>query len=80
MPKLNGLELREKIHSNEDVRMKCISYLFFTTAASQKTVIDAHSKSVQGFFVKPSNIAGPEKTLRNIIEYWKTCESLHYVK
>jgi len=33
MPKLNGLELRKKIHQNERVRIKCIPYLFFTTGA-----------------------------------------------
>ena len=52
MPKLNGLELREKIHENEDLRLKCIPYLFFTTSAEQAHVIDAYSRSVQGFFVK----------------------------
>jgi CheY-like chemotaxis protein len=37
MPKLNGLELREKFHQNESLRIKCIPYLFFTTSAEQKT-------------------------------------------
>ena len=31
MPKLNGMELREKIHNNEDLRLKSIPYLFFST-------------------------------------------------
>jgi len=53
MPKLNGLELREKIHQNEDLRLKSIPYLFFSTSAEQKYVVDAYSKSVQGFFIKP---------------------------
>ena len=55
MPKLNGMELREKIHNNEDLRLKSIPYLFFSTSAEQKHVIDAYSRSIQGFFVKPSN-------------------------
>jgi CheY-like chemotaxis protein len=31
MPKLNGMELREKIHNNEDLRLKSIplSFLFY---------------------------------------------------
>src|SRR5687768_15679000 len=49
MPRLNGIDLRKKIHENEDLRMKSIPYLFFTTSAEQKHVIDAYSKSVQGF-------------------------------
>ena len=55
MPKLNGMELREKIHNNEDLRLKCTPYLFFTTSGEQKHVIDAYSKSIQGFFVKPNS-------------------------
>src|SRR5438874_12135756 len=55
MPKLNGMELREKIHNNEDLRMKSIPYLFFSTSAEQKYVINAYSRSIQGFFVKPSS-------------------------
>ena len=57
MPKLNGMELREKVHNNEDLRLKSIPYLFFTTSAEQKHVIDAYSRSIQGFFVKPNNYA-----------------------
>ena len=55
MPKLNGMELREKVHNNEDLRLKSIPYLFFSTSAEQKHVIDAYSRSIQGFFVKPSS-------------------------
>ena len=44
MPKLNGMELREKIHNNEDLRLKSIPYLFFSTSAEQKHVIDAYSR------------------------------------
>jgi len=53
MPKLNGIELRKQIHENEDIRMKTIPYLFFTTTAEQEAVVDAYSKSIQGFFIKP---------------------------
>jgi DNA-binding NarL/FixJ family response regulator len=52
MPKLNGFALREKLKTDSNLNNKCIPYLFFTTASSQKAVIDAYSQSVQGFFVK----------------------------
>ena len=80
MPRLNGLELREKIHTNEDLRIKCIPYLFFTTSAEQKYVVDAYSKSVQGFFVKPHSYDKLKRTIKLIIEYWLECESPNYVK
>lgn len=80
MPKLNGMELREKIHNNEDLRLKCTPYLFFSTSSEQQHIIDAYSKSIQGFFVKPRTYNDLKKTLNVIIEYWKTCVSPNYVK
>ena len=79
MPKLNGLELREKIHTNEDLRLKCIPYLIFSTSSEQKFVVDAYSKSVQGFFVKPFSFEELKQTIKTIIEYWQKCESPNYI-
>ncbi len=80
MPKLNGIELREKVNTNEDLRLKCIPYLFFTTSSEQKYVVDAYSKSVQGFFVKPASYEALKQTIRTIVEYWYRCESPNYIK
>ena len=78
MPKLNGFELRDKIKNNEALELKCIPYLFFTTANSQKAVIDAYSMSAQGFFTKPNTMSQLEKVLKSIIEYWQHCEAPNY--
>lgn len=80
MPKLNGVELREKVHNNEDLRIKSIPYLFFTTSAEQKHVVDAYSKSIQGFFVKPLSFNDLKRTIRIIVEYWQECVSPNYIK
>ena len=80
MPKLNGMELREKIHNNEDLRLKSIPYLFFSTSAEQKHVINAYSRSIQGFFVKPNNIDKLKNVIVKIVEYWQECESPKYIK
>ncbi len=80
MPKLNGTDLRKKIHENEDIRVKTIPYLFFTTNAEQNAVVDAYSKSIQGFFVKPSTFEGLKDTMNTIIDYWQKCESPNYVE
>jgi CheY-like chemotaxis protein len=80
MPKLNGMELRDKIHNNEDLRMKSIPYLFFSTSAEQKHVIDAYSRSVQGFFVKPNNYDKLKNTIIKIVAYWQECVSPNYIK
>ncbi|MES2513224.1 MAG: response regulator [Bacteroidota bacterium] len=73
MPKINGFELRSKIHTNELLHVKCIPYLFFTTNANKKSVIDAYAMSVQGFFVKPNSMDKLESTIKTIMEYWKQC-------
>lgn len=80
MPKLNGVELREKVHNNEDLRIKSIPYLFFTTTAEQRHVVDAYSKSIQGFFVKPRKYADLKRTIKIIVEYWQECVSPNYIK
>ena len=80
MPRLNGMELRAKVHENEDLRIKSIPYLFFSTSAEQQYVIDAYSKSIQGFFVKPKVYSEIKETIKTIVEYWQKCVSPNYVK
>jgi CheY-like chemotaxis protein len=80
MPKLNGMELREKVHNNEDLRLKSIPYLFFSTSSEQKHVIDAYSRSIQGFFVKPNSYDKLKSTIVKIVEYWQECVSPNYIK
>jgi CheY-like chemotaxis protein len=73
MPKLDGFALRNKIKMDAALQIKCIPYLFFTTASSQRAVVDAYSLSVQGFFVKQNKMEELEKTISVIMEYWKRC-------
>jgi CheY-like chemotaxis protein len=73
MPKISGFELRNRVFTNEQLQTKCIPYLFFTTTADKKAVIDAYTMSVQGFFVKPNSMQALENTIRKIVEYWQEC-------
>jgi CheY-like chemotaxis protein len=73
LPKLDGFALRSKIKMDADLQLRCIPYIFFSTALNQKAVIDAYSMSVQGFFVKQNSISELEKTITVIMEYWKRC-------
>jgi CheY-like chemotaxis protein len=75
MPRLNGFELRTKIKTDTNLQIKCIPYLFFTTASSEKAVIEAYSASVQGFFVKQNSFVETRDTIKAIMEYWKRCAS-----
>lgn len=78
MPKLNGMELRDKVRENEELEIKSIPYLFFTTSAEQKHVIDAYSKSIQGFFIKPSSFNEIKDVIKIIMDYWHKCVSPDY--
>ena len=73
MPRIDGFELRNKVFTNAELHTKCIPYLFFTTSATKKSVIDAYALSVQGFFIKPGSMQGLENTIKKIVEYWKEC-------
>ena len=73
MPKLDGFELRAKLKTDAKLSNKCIPYLFFSTAANQRAVIDAYSLSVQGFFVKPYSMNELEDTVSIIMQYWRKC-------
>lgn len=73
MPKLNGFALREKLKTDAKLSIKCIPYLFFSTAANQKSVIEAYSLSVQGFFLKQNSMGELENTIFAIVEYWRRC-------
>jgi CheY-like chemotaxis protein len=75
MPKMDGFELKRRIHTNEELSIKCIPFLFFTTGSNKKSVIDAYSMAVQGYFKKPNTIGELEQTIKTIVHYWQQCIS-----
>jgi CheY-like chemotaxis protein len=77
MPKMNGFELRGRIHENQQLALKCVPFLFFSTGEDKKSVEDAYAMSVQGFFRKPMDIKELENTMRKIMDYWKECIAPH---
>ena len=73
MPRLDGFELREKLQVDAELQIKCIPYLFFSTASDQRMVIRAYSLSAQGFFIKQTQMDELEKSISVMMEYWKRC-------
>jgi CheY-like chemotaxis protein len=69
MPKISGIEIREKINSDEKLQKLQIPYVFFTTA-EKATVVGACSLSDHGFFTKPNTILEIQNTIKIILEYW----------
>jgi CheY-like chemotaxis protein len=73
LPRLNGLELRKKVQTDAELSLRCIPYVYFTTALNQQAVIDAYSTSAQGFFVKPATFGEIKETIQVMMQYWSRC-------
>jgi CheY-like chemotaxis protein len=76
MPVMNGLELKQSINRDDDLKRKQIPFVFFSTSAMASIVKDAFDMGVQGFFIKAQSLDDMEKTLRIIFDYWAKCEHL----
>ena len=72
MPRMSGIEVREKINSNKKLQKLQIPYVFFTTA-QKATVGDACLLSDHGFFTKPNTMLEIQNTIKSIMEYWLDC-------
>jgi DNA-binding NtrC family response regulator len=73
LPRLNGFALRDKLHSHVYLKLKCIPFIYFTTSARPDHVVDAYSRSIQGFFIKPNKYSELLRVAKNIIQYWQDC-------
>lgn len=71
MPKINGLELRQKIYDDEILRQRSIPFLFLSTANDRIFVDKAYDLSVQGYFKKPAHLNEIKEMLLAIIIYWQ---------
>jgi CheY-like chemotaxis protein len=73
MPKMNGIELKRKIDNNPELKKKCIPFVYFSTAASPKTIAEAYELNVQGFFIKPYDVKKIKDTIKLVFDYWSEC-------
>ena len=71
MPGMNGFQLRDKIHGNENIRLKCVPYLFLTTGGESRHIWEAYSKTAQGYFLKPNTLEGWKMLFSMTIAYWE---------
>ena len=75
MPRINGFELRKKVHNSAKLKGRLIPYLFFTTGAQEEAIEVAYADSAQGFFIKPSSMSELKLIISKIIDYWEGCYS-----
>ncbi len=73
LPEMNGLEFRQLLNEDEYLRKKSIPFVFMSTTAMPSQVDLAYQMTVQGFFVKKSDMQTMELSFKKIIEYWQEC-------
>jgi CheY-like chemotaxis protein len=79
LPVMSGFEVRAAIDQHEDVRIRCIPYVFLSTSSSLNTICDAFALSVQGFFTKPASYRELKETIQCILLYWQKGKSPNHV-
>jgi CheY-like chemotaxis protein len=73
MPIMNGIQLKQEIDNDPQLRQKCIPFVYLSTTANPEQVLQAYSLTVQGFFVKGQSYEVLKESVHKIIAYWKTC-------
>lgn len=71
LPLMSGMELRSIIYQHQELRIKCIPYIFLSTSSSVESVSEAYSLAVQGYFIKPDNYNDLKVTIQSIFDYWQ---------
>ena len=74
MPKLNGLEVLERIKSDE--RLRTIPIVVLTSSERQEDVDTAYRLGTNSYVTKPATGAGLREGLRRVSSYWTTLVTL----
>jgi len=75
MNKMSGIELKKIIYDDEELRTRCVPFIFLSTSGASGEVMKAYSYGVQGYFIKPDNIKKIKQVLQAMVTYWS--ESQH---
>src|SRR5688500_2878765 len=74
MPRMNGMELWQRINQEPQLRKKAIPFIFLTSHDDVQDISEAYDKqTVQGFFVKGNDERQIREILRQILSYWDLC-------
>lgn len=75
MSKLPGMELKKIIYDDEQLRIRCVPFIFLSTSGASSSIMKAYSYGVQGYFIKPNTLEKLKSILHAMITYWS--ESQH---
>jgi len=73
LPGMTGLEFREMINKNDELRKKSTPFVFLSTNPDKTLISKAYELLIQGYFVKPTKLEELKEILGRIIGYWKFC-------
>lgn len=73
MPGIDGLELRDRIDADPQLKLKAIPFVYFSTWATKELVEQAYQGTIQGYHMKSGSFADLQAELRVIVAYWKRC-------
>jgi CheY-like chemotaxis protein len=74
LPKMTGIELKERIDADEKLRKKSIPFVFYSTSTETAYVNQAYEYRVQGYFPKEVRFDAMKATLELIFNYWQKCK------
>ena len=70
LPKMNGLEIKNRIYESSELRKLDIPFVFLTTLSESDADANVYSRSDHGFFTKPNTMEDLRNTIKTIAEYW----------
>ena len=68
LPGTDGREVLEQI--KQDEALKTIPVVVFTTSSNPKDIESCYQKGVNGYIIKPIDVAKLRRTLQILIDYW----------
>ncbi|WP_138477042.1 response regulator [Dyadobacter bucti] len=71
IPQITGLELKELINSDENLKKRSIPFIFLSESINPKDVDDAYMSLVQGFYLKPRSYEELKEQMFAICSYWQ---------
>ena len=70
MAKMNGLDFKKAIDTDEVLKKKAVPFIFTTNDATKEQVDEAYEYRAQGYFEKKPTIDDQAEMLNTIIKYW----------
>ncbi len=74
LPKMSGIELKEKINEDDSLRRKSIPFVFLSTTQHPHAINKAYEMTVQGFFTKENDFDAAVTMMKTVLDYWRICK------